>query len=77
MGELFEKAAGFALVLLLPLVIVGGAMVTLFAVGALFEAADHPHELRGRIDALFRRPPRPARPAPADHYYRPYWAGPS
>jgi hypothetical protein len=71
----WERFAGFGLVLLLPLVIVGGAIVTLFAVGALFEALDHPHELRGRIDALFRRPPRAPRPAPPDHYYRPYWAG--
>ena len=75
MGDLFEKAVGFTLVLALPLVIVGGAVFTLFALGALFEALDHPHELRGRIDALVRRPPRAPRPAPPDHYYRPYWAG--
>jgi len=75
MAEVLEKLLGFTLVLLLPLVIVGGGLVTLFAVGALFEAADHPHELRGRIDGLFRRPPREARLAGPDHYYRPYWAG--
>jgi len=75
MGDLLQKLAGFSLVLLLPFVIVGGALFTLFAVGALFEAADHPHELRGRIDGLFRRPPRAARLPGPDHYYRPYWAG--
>ena len=39
MGDLLQKLAGFSLVLLLPFVIVGGALFTLFAVGALFEAA--------------------------------------
>jgi hypothetical protein len=33
-----------------------GGLVTLFAVGALFDALDHPSEVRGRIDAAFRRP---------------------
>jgi hypothetical protein len=75
MGDLLEKVIGFTLVLLLPLVIVGGGLVTLFAVGALFEALDHPHELRGRIEGLFRRPPRPGRLAGPEHYYRPYWIG--
>ena len=46
MPDLLEKIAGFALILLLPLVIIGGALVTLFAVGALFDALDHPGEVR-------------------------------
>jgi hypothetical protein len=75
MTELLEKTFGFALILLLPLVIIGGALFTLFAVGALFDALDHPKEVRGRIDALFRRPPRPSRMAGPDHYYQPYWSG--
>jgi hypothetical protein len=75
MGDVLEKLIGFSLVLLLPFVIVGGGVFTLFAVGALFEAADHPHELRGRIDGLFRRPPPEARLAGPEHYYRPYWSG--
>ncbi len=75
MPDLLEKALGFGLILLLPLVVIGGGLVTLFAVGALFDALDHPHEVRGRIDALFRRPPAPARMTKPDHYYQPYWSG--
>ncbi len=75
MPEVMETVAGFALILLLPLVIVGGAVVTLFAVGALFNALDHPQEVRARIEAAFRRPPRAPRMAGEDHYYRPFWAG--
>lgn len=29
---------------------------------------------RERVLALFRRPPKPAKPLAADHYYRPYWS---
>jgi hypothetical protein len=75
MPDLLEKALGFGLILLLPLVVIGGGLVTLFAVGALFDALDHPHEVRGRIDGAFRRPPPPARRTRADHYYQPYWSG--
>jgi hypothetical protein len=75
MPDLLEKAAGFALILLLPLVVIAGALVTLFAVGALFDALDHPSEVRGRIEAAFRRPSRPSRMAGPDHYYQPYWSG--
>jgi hypothetical protein len=57
----------------LPLVVVGGGLVTLFAVGALFDALDHPHELRSRLDGLFHPPVAPARQAAPDHYYRPHW----
>ena len=74
MADLLEKTFGFALILLLPLVVVGGALVTLFAVGALFDALDHPKEVRGRIEAAFQRPPRPSRMAGPDHYYQPYWS---
>jgi hypothetical protein len=74
MPELLEKALGFGLILLLPLVIVAGGLVTLFAVGALFDALDNPGEVRGRIEAAFRRPPRPPRMTGPDHYYQPYWS---
>ena len=74
MPELLERIAGFSLILLLPFVVIGGALLTLFAVGALFDALDHPQEVRGRIDAAFRRPPKPARMAGPGHYYRPYWS---
>lgn len=75
MADLLAKALGFGFILLLPLLVTAGALVTLFAVGALFDALDHPQELRGRIDAAFRRPPRPARMTRPDHYYQPYWSG--
>jgi hypothetical protein len=29
--------------------------------------------LRGRIEALFRRPPRSPMSTGRDHYYKPYW----
>jgi hypothetical protein len=74
MAEIFEKILGFGLILVLPLVIVGGALLTLFAVGALFDALDHPSEVRGRIEGAFRRPLKPARMAGPGHYYRPYWS---
>ena len=75
MADLLENLFGFGFILLLPVVVIAGALVTLFAVGALFDALDHPQELRGRIDAAFRRPPRPARMTRPDHYYQPYWSG--
>src|SRR5437773_1768102 len=56
--------------------IIGGGLVTLFAVGALFEALENPGELRGRVDNAFRRPPKdPKAPGP-EHYYKPYWQAP-
>ncbi len=54
--------------------------VTLVAVGALaLVAALAALLLRGpgpkrRIEGLFRKPPRPAKPPAPDHYYRPYWS---
>jgi hypothetical protein len=75
MADLLANVLGFGFILLLPLVVIAGAVVTLFAVGALFDALDHPQELRGRIDAAFRRPPRPPRMTGPDHYYQPYWSG--
>jgi hypothetical protein len=64
----------FLFIVLVLIVLVAGAVVTLFAVGALFDALDHPGELRGRIEAAFRRPPRAARATGQEHYYKPYWA---
>jgi hypothetical protein len=72
MGRAAE-AFGFAFIVLVPIVLVAGGLVTLFAVGALFEALDHPDQLRARIEGLFRRPPRPPKTPGADHYYRRYW----
>jgi hypothetical protein len=64
----------FLFIVLVPVVLVAGALVSLFAVGALFDALDHPGELRGRIEGAFRRPPAAPQPPDAEHYYKPYWA---
>jgi hypothetical protein len=69
MADLVE----FLFIVLVPLVLVAGAVVTLFAAGALFEALDHPDQIRARIDGAFRRPPRPPKTPGEDHYYKPYW----
>jgi hypothetical protein len=63
----------FAFIVLVPLVLVAGGIVSLFAVGVLFEALDHPDQLRGRIEGLFRRPPAPPKTPGEHHYYRRYW----
>ena len=63
----------FAFIVVLPLVVVGGGLASLFAVGALFDALDDPQGLRTRIDGVFKRPPRLARLTNERHYYRPYW----
>jgi hypothetical protein len=70
------RAVQVIFILAVPLVIVAGALVTLFAVGALFDALEHPEELRQRIEGAFRRPPAPARSPAPDHYYRPHWGKP-
>jgi hypothetical protein len=66
-------AVQFLFIVLVPLVVVGGAVASLFAVGALFDALENPGALRDRIEGLFRRPVRPPKPLGDDHYYRPYW----
>jgi hypothetical protein len=68
-----EKLAQFVFVVALPLVIVGGGLVTFFAVGAFFEALEEPAELKRRIESAFRRPLKPARRIGPDHYYHQYW----
>ena len=69
MADLVE----FLFIVLVPLVLVAGAVVTLFAAGALFEALDHPDQIRSRIENAFRRPPGPPKTPGEDHYYKPYW----
>jgi hypothetical protein len=64
----------FLFIVLVPIVLVAGAVVSLFAVGALLDALEHPDELKGRIEAAFRKPPRPPRDPGPEHYYKPYWA---
>lgn len=63
----------FAFIVLVPLLIVGGVVVGLFAVGALFDVLENPGDTRQRIENLFRRPAAPARPPRANHFYRVYW----
>ena len=73
MPESARAVLQFLFIVLVPLAIVGGVVFGLFAVGALFDLLEHPDDVRGRIEGLFRRPPRPARPPGKDHFYRPYW----
>jgi hypothetical protein len=63
----------FLFVVAVPIVVVGGGLLTLFAVGVLFDALEHPDRLRERIEAAFRRAPKPPQIAGPDHYYRRYW----
>jgi hypothetical protein len=64
----------FLFILIVPLVIVGGALVTLFAVGALFEILENPAGLSGQIEALFRRPPKEPKATDPGHYYQRFWS---
>jgi hypothetical protein len=66
-------AIQFLFIVLVPFVVVGGGIVSLFALGALFDALENPGDLRQRVDGLFRRPQAAPRPLGADHYYQPYW----
>jgi len=66
----------FLFILMIPLVVVVGGLVSLFAVGALFDALENPAEVSRMIEAAFRRPPRAARATAADHCYQPYWQPP-
>jgi len=50
----------FLFILVVPVVLVAGGAVTLFAVGALFDALDNPSEISGRIEAFFRCRLRPS-----------------
>ncbi len=63
----------FAFIPAVSLAIVAAVLVGLFAVGALFDALEHPDELGGRIEAAFRQRPVAGRIAGRDHYYKPYW----
>ena len=63
----------FGFLVLLFVVIVIGALATLFAVGAAFYVMEYPEEVRQRIDTLFRQPVGEARTTDAGHYYQPHW----
>lgn len=63
----------FLFIVALPIVVVAGGLVALFAIGALFDFLESQEALARRIEALFRRPPRTPKTTGPDHYYRPYW----
>ncbi len=69
------QAIQFAFIVLLPLIVVGGGLASLFLVGALFDALEDPEGLRSRVEGAFRPSPKPARMIGPDHYYRPHWLG--
>jgi hypothetical protein len=71
----FAPVLQFVFIVVTPLLVVAGAVLTLFAIGALFDALDQPDELSNRVQALFRRPPAPPKDPGKDHYYKPYWVG--
>jgi hypothetical protein len=58
-----------SLSILVPLVAVGALLV----VAAILVWRD-PEASKRRVEALFRRPPRPPKGPGQDHYYRPYWS---
>lgn len=64
----------FLFIVAVPVVLVAGGLATLFGLGALLDALEHPGELRRRIEAAFRRPPKAPRTPGRDHYYRSFWA---
>jgi hypothetical protein len=63
----------FLFIVLVPLLIVAGTLVGLFAVGALFDLLDNPGQARARVEGLFRRPPAPPRAPDKDHFYQAHW----
>jgi hypothetical protein len=68
-----DSLVAFLFIVAIPVAAVAGGLVTLFAIGALFDALDHPEDLQGRVNALFHQPPRDPRPLSTSHYYQPYW----
>jgi hypothetical protein len=68
-----DKLAAFAFVVLVPVVAAAGALVSLFAVGALFNALDDPKGWEATLRSIFRRPTAPPKPPGKDHYYKPFW----
>jgi hypothetical protein len=68
------EAIQFLFIVVVPLVLVAGGLVSLFAIGALFDALENPGDLQARVEGLFRRPLRPPKTPGPDHYYRPHWS---
>ena len=49
------------------------AAVAVLVLAGLVVVLRDPAAVRGRVEALFRRPDRPPRTAGDEQYYRPYW----
>jgi hypothetical protein len=63
----------FLFIVAVPLVAVGGGLVTLFLAGFVADALENPAEVSRAIEGAFRRPPKASHLAGPEHYYRPYW----
>lgn len=50
------------------------ALLALAVVVVALRLLSDPEALSRRVEALFRRPAKPAKPPSSDHYYRPYWS---
>lgn len=59
--------------ILIPLVVIV-AVLALVVLGLVALALRDPEAARRRVEAFFRRPPRPPGAPGSDHYYRPYWS---
>ena len=71
--ETFLDIVRFAFILVVPIVLAGGAALSLFALGAVIYVFEHPGELRKLIEGAFRKPEKPSRQPSSSHYYQPYW----
>jgi len=54
------------------LTVAGAILVLVVAAGAV--VLRDPEASKRRVEALFRRAPKPPRSPDAKHYYRPYWS---
>ena len=64
----------FAFIIIVPVLAVAGGVVTLLALGALFDVLDHPDQTAARVQALFRQPLAAPKTPGRESYYKAYWA---
>lgn len=62
------------LIMFLRVLIAILALLGLALVVGLVPVLRDPAAARRRVEALFRRPEKPAKSPQTDHYYRPYWS---